>query len=177
MLSTMTWNDTFEALFDRCLALYQGGNHDFASYYSEDDLNFLTSIGYQPREFFDFIEDYGDSKDPSFTTALLVASVRRDYFLTIQGGQPSGKRVSSGDIPSKTSDIDGLVYLPRLIEKAEAKLRGELDPNLMFCCGGDRRFFREHGQIHPADFLRHVWAANGDHQKIISWVKFHLKSS
>jgi hypothetical protein len=34
----MHWNDTFLALFDRCVAAYRAGNRDFESYYSPPDL-------------------------------------------------------------------------------------------------------------------------------------------
>ena len=64
-----------------------------------------------------------------------------------------------------------MAYLPRIIKKAEAKLKGELDPDMMFGCGGDRRFLSTHGDIQPADFLRHVWAADGDHQKVVDYIK------
>ena len=60
--------------------------------------------------------------------------------------------------------------LDRLLPKAEAKLRGEMPPELMYVCGGDRKFFRTH-QIDPADFLRRVWKARGDYAEIITWVK------
>ena len=33
--------------------------------------------------------------------------------------------------------------------------------DIIYCCENDRRCFREHGNIHPADFLRVVWAAPG----------------
>jgi hypothetical protein len=39
----------------------------------------------------------------------------------------------------------------------------------MYCCGGDRKFLREHG-IHPADFLRHVWAAEDNDGKVLELV-------
>ncbi len=167
----MTWNETFESLYNRCLALYNAGNHNFTSYYTEEDLRFLASIGYQPREFFDFIEDYGDSGSPAPSTALLIASIRRDYFIVEQKRKTSEKRVTGDDIPGKLEQTDGTPYLSRIIHKAEAKLRGELDPNLMFLCGGDRNFLKKQGNIHPADFLRRVWIADGDHKKVIDWIK------
>ena len=40
----------------------------------------------------------------------------------------------------------------------------------MFFCAGDRGFFREHC-VPPADFLRIVWRANGDTDKILAFVK------
>ncbi|MCX6865247.1 MAG: DUF5069 domain-containing protein [Verrucomicrobia bacterium] len=131
----MPWNDTFLELFDRCVTVYRGGNRDFEScYYTPADRAFLAEIGYQTREFFDFVEDFCDEGIPSATTAMLIAA------------------------------------LPRILAKARAKLRGELDPDLMFGCGGDRRFLEKHGDIHPADFLRRVWAAGNDDGKLATWV-------
>lgn len=167
----MTWNDTFLALFDRCVAAYQQGDRDFQNYYSVGDLAFLESIGCQTREFFDFVEDFCEEGLPSISTALLVASARRDYFLTVQSGHKSGKVLTRDDIPTFGDELDGMAYLPRILAKARAKLRGELDPDLMYGCGGDRRFLLDHGDIHPADFLRHVWACHDDDQKLAAWVK------
>ncbi|MDB4585472.1 hypothetical protein N9085_01440, partial [Akkermansiaceae bacterium] len=61
----MTWDNQFTELFRRCLDLYQGGNTDFMSYYQKADLSFLSSIGYKPRELFDFVEDLADEGVPS----------------------------------------------------------------------------------------------------------------
>ena len=85
----MTWDEKFNELFTRCLSAYENGNSDFMSYYSPNDHEFLASIGYKPREFFDFVEDLADEGLPAQSTALLVAAVRRDYFLTIQSGKTS----------------------------------------------------------------------------------------
>lgn len=167
----MTWNDTFLALFDRCLAAYQSGDTDFENYYTPEDSAFLTGIGCQPREFFDFVEDFANEGVPSISTALLVAAVRRDYFQTVQKGIASDKVLTRDDVPIYGEELEGMPYLPRILAKGRAKLRGELDPDLMFGCGGDRRFLEKHGNIHLADFLRHLWAAGTDDQKITTWIK------
>lgn len=172
----MTWNDAFLALFDRCTARYQSGDSDFEKYYSPEDLKFLGQIGYQPREFFDFVEDFCDGGVPSISTALLVAAVRRDYFFTVQDGKTSDVRLTADDIPSFGEELHGIAYLPRIIAKGRAKLRGELDPDLMFSCGGDRNFLAKNGDIHPADFLRHLWAAGDDEAKLAAWVKEQAKA-
>ncbi len=169
----MTWNDTFLDLFTRCAALYQTGAKDFEAYYTAEEREFLGSIGYQPREFFDFIEDFCEEGEPSASTALLIAAARRDYFLTVQNGVPSGKKLTRDDIPGFGDELEGMTYFPRIIAKANAKLRGELDPDLMYGCGGDRNFLHKHGDIHPADFLRHVWAEGDDPAKLARWVKSH----
>jgi len=167
----MNWDLAFLALFDRSLALYRTGDENLDHYYTPEDSTFLTSIGCQPREFFDFVEDFGNSQDPAPPTALLVAAVRRDYFLTIQRGQFSdAPRLTRPGAPPFEESLEGFVYLPRLLAKARAKLRGELDPDLMYGCGADRRFFRQHG-IHPADFLRHVWAAGEVDAKVVDWLR------
>ena len=57
-----------------------------------------------------------------------------------------------------------------MIRKAEAKLHGTLDDNVMYYCEKDRDFLRKHGNIHPADFLQMTWTAHGDKQKMVSAV-------
>jgi hypothetical protein len=170
----MTWNDTFLALFDRCTAAYQAGDKDFNHYYSPQDLEFLASIGHQPREFFDFVEDFCEEKSPSVSSALLIAAVRRDYFLTVQHGVRSSVILTRDDVPSFGEELGGISYLPRILAKGRAKLRGELHPDLMFGCGGDRNFLAKNGELHPADFLRQVWAAGDDDQKLLAWIQGHL---
>lgn len=167
----MTWNDTFLELFERCVADYEVGNFDYEKDYSAEDLKFLEGIGYKKREFFDFIEDYVDEGVPSASTALLIAAVRRDYFVVEQEGAWSETVVTRDDLPSFGEQLEGFDYLPRILAKARGKLRGELDPDLMFGCGGDRNFLAKNGDIPPADFLRHVWAAGDDDGKVADWVK------
>lgn len=169
-MSQYRWDTTFSELYNRCVERYRGGDTDYNGYYSDEDLAFLTSIGYKPREFFDFVEDYADGGEPSPSTAVMIASVRRDYLRTIMKGELSSHVIDPASLPGKTDAIDGIVWLPRILVKARGKLRGELDPNTMFCCGGDRKFLREH-DIAPADFLRAVWAAGEDDAKVIEYVK------
>jgi hypothetical protein len=39
----------------------------------------------------------------------------------------------------------------------------------MYCCGGDRRFFKAH-DIHPAEFLSLVWRHERNDTAIVEWV-------
>ena len=167
----MTWNDTFLALFDRCVGIYREGNQDWTTYFTPADLGFLATIGYQPREFFDFVEDFCEEGTPSISTALLVAAARRDYFTVVMKGAAGVNLVNRDNIPTFGDELDGMAYLPRILAKARAKLRGELDPDLMYGCGGDRNFLGKHGNIHMADFLRRVWSAGDDDQEVADWVK------
>lgn len=167
----MFWNDSFLTLFDRCVVTYLSGITDFSTYFSPDDLAFLAEIGYRPREFFDFVEDFCEDHTPSPSTALLIAAVRRDYLMSVQKNVPeNGPDLTRDDVPSFGDALEGIHYLPRILAKARAKLRGKLDPDLMYGCGGDRNFLLKHGNLHPADFLRRVWAAGDDDQKITDWI-------
>lgn len=165
-MTAYNWESAFLELFERVLQRYRSGRFDPDRDFAAGDLAFLRSIGYQTREFFDFVEDYADGGEPSPASAVLVAAVRRDFFRTVQKGVPSQNRVDPGELPSRNAQLEGIPWLPRIIVKAEAKLRGELDPDIMYGCGGDRAFLREH-DVHPADFLRMVWAARGDQRKVL----------
>jgi hypothetical protein len=76
------------------------------------------------------------------------------------------------DYPAKDAPLDGIPWLPRLILKAQTRLRGEMPLEMMYGCAGDRRFFKQHG-IHPADFLRFVWSVDGDEAKVLAYVRSH----
>jgi hypothetical protein len=167
----MTWNDRFLDLFDRSVKRYRAGDSDFTGYYPPADSALLGEIGCKPREFFDFVEDFCDEGQPSPSTALLVAAVRRDYFEVVMGGKPGERNLTANDIPTFGDELAGIAYLPRILAKARAKLRGELDPDLMYGCGGDRAFLQRNGGIHLADFLRQVWAAGGEDEKIAAWIR------
>lgn len=164
------WTQSFRRIYDKAVQLYRDGARGADTYFNDEELGFLGSIGHSAQEIYDFAEDYVNRGEPDYETALLVASVRRDYFLVVQKRVPSSRRVGPSELTGKEVEEAGIVWLPRIIEKAEAKLRGEMSDDLMYGCGGDRKFFAENN-VHPSDFLRHVWAANGDRAKIIAWVK------
>lgn len=172
MSDAYNWAAFFGEMFVDCCEAYEDGHKDYAKWFEPEGLAFLKSIGAKPREIFDYVEDCvnAEGAEPTPETALLVAAVRRDYFRLEQKGVESTKVVKPAELPAKTDAMDGIVWLPRIIAKAEAKLRGEMDPDTMFGCGGDRNFLAEHN-IHPADFLREVWAAKGDKQRILAYVK------
>ncbi|WP_193214596.1 DUF5069 domain-containing protein [Luteolibacter marinus] len=168
----MTWNESFIDLFERSVKRYKSGDKNFTGYYEDEDLLLLTSIGCRGREFFDFVEDHVEDRDgPAATTALLVAAVRRDYFHVVMEGKVCRPTLNPDNAPAREETLAGMAYLPRLLAKARAKLAGELDPDLMYGCGGDRKFLREHGDIHLADFLRRVWAAGDDDDRIAKWIE------
>ena len=161
------WHQRFRELYDKCLVKYRNEHRNVETFFTAREVGVLRSLGAKPMELFDYAED---SSDLDSETALLITAVRRDYFIVMQKGVWSQKTIRMEDLPAKDAELSGIPWLPRIIEKAKARLRGEMPNELMYCCGGDRRFFRAH-DIHPADFLRFVWSAKGNEDKILAYVK------
>ena len=168
--SSTAWEQTFSGLFQSSVDKYRKGHQKPSGLTDAKGQAFLASIGHTEQEFFDFVEDFVRGGEPTLQTALKIASVRRDYFLQEQKGKPSAHQISMDKLPAKDAEIEGIGWLPRLIPKAEAKLRGEMPPDLMFGCGGDRKFFKTH-HVDPAEFLRKVWNTKGNQAEVVSWVK------
>jgi len=167
--STQTWIEEFYALYEKAVKGYENGTQEAARLFSPAEAEFLASIGATPQEIFDFVEDWCDDGEPDPEMVFRITKIRRDYFLLCQQGQPSGKTRTLDSFPSRDSSIGGFVWLPRIIEKARAKLRGELPPDLMYSCAGDRRFLKQ-VNIAPAEFLELVWKAEDDVDRIVQFV-------
>jgi len=164
------WTQSLRAIYDKALSSYRNGDRDPEAFFTREDKAFLESIGLRPINIYDFAEDFASSGEPDWDTALLIMAVRRDFFLYVQRGKLSDDEISEDDLPPKKEEMDGIPWLPRIIRKARCFLHGNLCHDIMYCCGGDRKFLREH-EIHPADFLRFVWSAGDDDQKILEFVK------
>jgi len=170
-MKSYDWTRRVKPLYLHALERYRAGHRDPQTFFDAQQQQELAAIGASPMELFDFAED-ADALD--WETALLILSARRDYFLVIQKGVPSPHRLVMAELPAKDAELEGIAWLPRVIQKALGRLRGELPNELMYCCGGDRRFFSKY-DVHPADFLREVWASGGDEQKVLAYVRFCAK--
>lgn len=161
--------DKFRTLYDKAVKLYASGKTDQASYFTADEQALLAANGITVQNMFDYAEDQNNYGEPGYDRALAIETVRRDYFLNVQGGKPSTTVIDVAKMPAKTDAVRGIEWLPRLIPKTKAKLRGELPSSLMYSCGGDRNFFRTH-DIHPAEFLSLVWRNGDNDAATIDWV-------
>lgn len=160
----------FRKIYDHAVALYAKGQRGADTFFDASQRAFLAANGLTAQHLYDYAEDHnGYEGEPGFEQALAIELVRRDYFLNAQGGRASAVVLDEGKLPSKTDAVRGIEWLPRIIPKAKAKLRGELPASLMYCCGGDRRFFKAH-DILPAEFLSLVWRHENDDNAIIEWV-------
>ncbi len=158
----------FHALHDRAAALYAKGGRGADTFCTAAETAWLAANGLTPQHLYDYAEDFAGYGEPGPDLALAIELVRRDYFLSAQHGRPSRTVLDEAALPSKTAAVQGIEWLPRLIPKARAKLRGELPPSLMYCCGGDRAFFKKH-DILPAEFLSLVWRHENDDVAVAAW--------
>ncbi|HVU22659.1 MAG TPA: DUF5069 domain-containing protein [Opitutus sp.] len=159
----------FRQIYDRAVALYAKGQRGADTFFSADESAWLAANGLTPQHLYDYAEDHNGYGEPGFDIAAAIEHVRRDYFLNVQGGRASTVVLDEAMLPAKTDAVKGIEWLPRIIPKTKAKLRGELPASLMYCCGGDRRFFKTH-DILPAEFLAVVWRHEHDDAAIIDWV-------
>lgn len=169
-MSEYDWPIRFREVYDAATQRYEKGERSAQRLFSKSELEFLSSIGCSAQELFDFIDDLARYGEPDYETTLLTTAVRRDYFRLVQNGVPTGKQIDMDALPGKQEEVDGIAWLPRLIEKARVKLRGEMPPDLMYGCGGDRPFLRG-VNIELAEFLRLVWLCGDDNRRIVDYVK------
>ena len=158
----------FRTLYDKAVGLYANGQRGADGYFSADEKTWLASNGIGSQALYDYAEDQNGQGEPGYDHALAIELVRRDYFLNVQDARASSNVLDESSLPDKADAIKGIAWLPRIIPKARAKLRGELPPSLMYCCGGDRRFFKTN-DILPAEFLSLVWRSGGDDAAIVDW--------
>jgi len=171
---SLDWVEEFRTLFERKGTAYKNGIQNAEAMFSKEEEAFLRSIGATSQEIFDFVEDWCDAGVPDPETTIAITKIRRDYFFHEQQEQFPEKPIRESEFPSRSASLAGLEWFPRIIEKARAKLRGELPSDLMYSCGGDRRFLNK-VNIDPVEFLKIVWQAGDNVDHIVKFVKNRSK--
>ena len=164
------WKARFRELYHSAQERYRAGRTTTLTLFEPDEVYFLATIGCSTRELFDFVEDSINWDDVEYEQVEGVTELRRDHFVNVLGSESATTKIDPDKIPAKTDEVDGIAWLPRLIVKARAKLAGELPPDLMYGCGGDRPFLREHNS-NLVDFLRVTLEAGDDDRAIIDYIK------
>lgn len=159
-----------EEIWNTAVRKYEEGHRNPDEFFNEDEMNFLRhEMGVTAQEVYDFAEDYNAGGEPDFISFAMVHDIRRAFFKECQESKLETEQIDPEGLPPKDDEMKGVRWLPRIIEKAKAKLHGRLHPDIMYGCGGDRKFLRDN-DIHPAEFLRVVWAFEGDPEHISNWV-------
>ncbi len=169
-MTNYNYLENLQQLWESCVSRYKAGKNTPSALLDDAEATFLATLGLNKMDLFDYVEDFVLEGEPTWNTFITICDIRRSYFLEVQNGQFSSNVVEPSSLPAKTDEASGIVWLPRIIPKAIGKLRGELSPDIMYCCGGDRNFFRTN-DIHPAEFLRIAWMYEDEPGKIVEWVK------
>ena len=159
----------FRAIYDHAVALYAQGKRGADTFFSAGQSAWLAANGLSAQALYDYAEDENNEGEPGFEHALAIETIRRDYFFNAQKGVVSTRVADAATWPGKSEEIEGIRWLPRILPKVRAKLRGELPASMMYCCGGDRGFFSAN-DILPAEFLNLAWRHENDDAAIIAWV-------
>ena len=163
------WIEQFRTLFENKVSAYKNGTQKVEAMFSAEEEQFLRSIGATPQEIFDFVEDWVDDGEPNPDMVVAITQIRRDFFLHDQQGQHAKFVKNTVLFPPCEASLAGLEWFPRIIEKAKAKLYGDLPPDLMYSCGGDRRFLKK-VKVKPDEFLQVVREAGDDVDQIVQFV-------
>ena len=164
------WGTRLEKIFGQAVEKYLAGRRGAEALFTSDHATFLASLGSSPQELYDFVEDWCELGEPSFGTALRITEVRAEYFFFEQYLERSTGIPRLKSMPSGNATLGGFVWLPRIIAKARAKLRGEMPADMMYGCQNDRAFLKKVG-IDPAQFLRVVWGSGQNDDEILEYVK------
>lgn len=156
-------------VWEHAVRVYQSGVGEPGQMFPKEQIDFLSSIGQNEQQMFDYAEDYANGAEPCFGDVASVADIRRAYFLDVQNGVPSRLVGNPDDLPSRNAEAGGLAWLPRVVTKAKQKLRGELHPSVMYGCAADRAFLKL-CDIHPAELLRKVWQFENNDPAVYDWV-------
>src|SRR5689334_5036923 len=111
--------DKFRALYDKAVKLYASGKTDKATYFTADEQAFLATNGISVQAMYDYAEDHNSGGEPGYDRALAIETVRRDYFLNVQGGKASTAVLDEAKMPAKTDAVQGIEWLPRIIPKTK----------------------------------------------------------
>lgn len=154
----------------RALAAYQAGCRDVENILDLEDCNFLKSIGLRPGIVYDYVEDFSRRGQPTLEDFLQVCKIRYSYFHDMQKECWEDRCVPESELPLRETELEGIPWLPRIIQKAQCFLTGTLCPEVMYGCRGDLRFLNEH-DLNVTDFLIAVRDSNADPTQILQFVR------
>jgi hypothetical protein len=70
------WGARFEKVFGQAVEKYLAGDRGAENVFIPGQATFLGSLGSNPQEIYDFVEDWCEYGEPSFGIALRITEVR-----------------------------------------------------------------------------------------------------
>ena len=169
------WAEQFRQVWDRGVAAYKSGNGKPQTLFNRTRQRISWPLSAAPtRSSLILWRIFAEAANQSMIQCYWSRLPAEIIFTPCSTVSHPGKSFHGSAPSQERGNSAGIAWLPRLIVKAQAKLRGEMPAELMYGCGGDRPFL--HGiNTHLADFLRLVWAVDGDQQKVLAFVREQIK--
>src|ERR1051326_2087081 len=124
----------FRALYEKAVGLYANGRRGAGTLFNAEETAWLAANGITPQHLSDYAEDHNNyNGEPGLEHALTIETIRRNYFVNVQESRASKTVLDESKLPAKDDAVRGIEWLPRIIPKTKAKLRGELPESLMYC--------------------------------------------
>ena len=76
-MDSASWQDEFRALFDRAVEKFSQGTRAPWGLFTQEEQEFLASIGATAQEIFDFVEDWVEDEAPDRDTVVRITAIRR----------------------------------------------------------------------------------------------------
>ena len=148
-------------LHDKASASYCAGCRKPSQILPSEDLEALAKLGVAPQCLYDAVDDLARYGEPSKAVFVQLAQMRADHFQTALAGRPPSRIVEERELPPKSTEFQGVSWLPRIIRKAQCFLEGSLCDDIMYGCAGDRSFLKKYNATLPS-FLAVVRDTHGD---------------
>lgn len=169
-MNTTSETSTLSKIHTWAVEAYRAGQRDADALVMPEHRDFLKRIGVSSQVVKDYAEDFVKHAAPDAATFIAVAEARKQFFHTTQRSIPATRIVQEPELPLREEQWDGIPWLPRIAMKARCFLEGTLCDDVMYGCGGDRRFIAEHHLSLPG-FLEIVRGSEGAPEKIVAAVK------
>ena len=98
-------------IWNHAVNLYENGHRNAVTFPLDNYLPFLSEMGMNRMDVFDFAEDWVCEGEPDMATFLLIHEQRRDYFWEVQNRKPSNKVLDSKKLPAKDAEMYGIRWL------------------------------------------------------------------
>ena len=120
-----SYQENLEKLWKTGVERYKSGRRTVENIVVDEEEIFLTSIGLNVIDLFDYVEDFVLEGEPTWNTFAAICEVRRNYFLQCQKGTPSIHVVKMDELPPKKRRLkasDGYQesYLKLLVNSVES---------------------------------------------------------
>ena len=92
----------FEQLYQKAVARYGQGARQATGLFDAAEAAWLAANGITPQHLFDYAEDQANYGEPGLANAIAIETLRRNHFINVQHGRPTGTVLDPATMPAKS---------------------------------------------------------------------------